>query len=347
MKGRRVEGTDATIVDLLKRSDGFISGEQICRELGISRAAVWKQIERLRGLGYRISSSTRVGYRLDESPNRPSALEVGPLLETESFGREFVFLDETDSTNRAALGLAEEGSPEGTVVVADSQTAGRGRLNRQWFSPPGLNLYFSLVLRPSIPPARVPQIALVAGMAVARCLRAISPDLDAGVKWPNDVLLRGKKLCGILCDMRSEMDMVHHVIAGVGVNVNVTRDDFPDAVAGTATSLRIALGREVSRPELLAGLLLQIERAYRLWLESGLEAFRGEWREQSVLRGCRVSVSALNETISGRVVDLASTGALVVEQEDGQRREIVSGDVHVEAYEQAGPFEEKDPDERP
>ncbi len=327
-----MQGTDRLILDILKKSPSFISGESICRKLGISRTAVWKQIERLRNLGYRISSATKKGYHFDESPNRPIALEVDPLLDTERFGRNFVFFDETDSTNGEALRLAEGGSPEGTVVVADSQTAGRGRLNRQWFSPPGLNLYFSLVLRPSVQPARVPQIALVTGMAVARCLGSLTSDLAVGVKWPNDVLLEGRKLCGILCDMRSEVDLVHHVIVGVGINVNVDRSHFPDEIAETATSLKVALGREVSRARLLAGILLEMERAYTMWLESGLDAFRPIWQQRSVLKGRWVSVSALNERICGRVVDLAPSGALVVEQEDGTRREIASGDVHVESY---------------
>jgi BirA family biotin operon repressor/biotin-[acetyl-CoA-carboxylase] ligase len=216
------------------------------------------------------------------------------------------------------------------VVVADTQSAGRGRFNRQWFSPPGVNLYFSVLLRPPVPPSWIPQISLVSCMAVVRGIQAVVPGLALGIKWPNDILLQGRKLCGILCDMRSETDLVHHVIVGVGVNVNVAPGAFPPAIAESATSLRIVLGREISRPQLLAAILLEMEESYLLWLSAGFDLFRETWRQLSVLKGRTVIVTLHDEPIEGRVVDLSPLGALILQLPDGSLREIFSGDVHVE-----------------
>jgi len=320
------------ILTLLRDAHGFVSGEAICRELGSSRTAVWKQINKLREAGYRIASAPRRGYALEAPPNVPLPVEVTPLLHTRRLGKALHFLPQTESTNQVAAELARGGEPEGAVVVADAQTSGRGRLGRQWFSPPGTNLYVSVLLRPDVNPVRVPQVSLIGALSVVRAVHRLHPGLELGVKWPNDVLLGGRKLAGILCEMAAEIDHVHHLILGVGLNVNVTREQLPAEVADSAVSLRDALGAETSRSRLLAAFLDELEQAYDLWTDAGLAPFLDEWRELSILRGRRVKLAALTEEVEGTAADLSPDGALLLKLPDGSVRPIHSGEAHVLAY---------------
>lgn len=281
----------------------------------------------MREQGYEIDSAPNRGYRLRQSLNLPSELEIKPLLTTRYFGRRLRFLAEVDSTNAFAAELARNDAPEGTVVVADTQTAGRGRLQRQWHSPPGQNLYFSVILRPQVMPNRAPQLALVTGLALCRALRGMFPDLDPRAKWPNDVYLEGRKLAGILCAMVSEMERVHHLIVGIGVNVNVT--DFPAEIADRATSLQLATHNEISRPELLAAILGDLERAYDQWLEAGLDSFLDEWHAASHLTNREARIEVVNEQVRGTVLGINAQGALRLREPNGNVREIIGGDVHV------------------
>jgi len=324
-----VNDTTAKILGLLRSTPGHLSGEEICREVNLSRTAVWKHITQLRELGYSIDAVTNRGYCLGDTPNVPSAAEVQRLLKTGQFGRHFVFLDETDSTNRVATELAQADTPAGTVVVADRQTAGRGRMQRSWFSPPGLNLYFSLILRPQMPPGHVPQLSLVAGIALCRAIRGLFPELSPRTKWPNDVLIGRRKLAGVLCSMVSEMERVRHLVIGIGVNVNSRVTDMPAELADVATSVRMELGHDVSRPVVLARILDELEQAYKTWEEARLEPFLTDWRELSVLGGKHVVVDALDGQVEGDVVGLARSGELVVQLADGTCRQILGGDVHV------------------
>jgi len=224
---RRTAGMTAQpgerIIAWLKQAAGEeISSERLCADLGISRAAVWKHIQGLRGQGYRIEAAPRRGYRLCASPDTPLATEVMPLLTTRMIGRHYVFLESVDSTNRQAALQAESGAPEGTVVVADGQTVGRGRMGRAWVSPAGLNAYLSILLMPRVEPARVSTLPLVAGLAVALAIERIAPGLRPLVKWPNDILINGRKACGILCELEAETDRIRRVVCGIGVNLNQT-----------------------------------------------------------------------------------------------------------------------------
>ena len=311
---------------LRKAMPQYVSGAELCQALGISRAAVWKHIHQLRESGYGIASSPNRGYRLDKVPNIPSKLEVTPLLTTRKFGHELYFFQKTDSTNRLAADMARNGKPEGTVVVADSQTAGRGRLQRQWHSPSGQNLYCSLILRPETPPFKAPQAALIAGMALCRTIRGLLPKHEPQVKWPNDVFLEGRKIAGILCAMVSEMERVEHLVVGIGINVNITR--FPDELASLATSLQIVSGREFLRPLLLAKFLADLENAYSQWLLQGLESFMDEWSEVAYLTGRRVKIDTLPDKAAGKVLGISPDGALLIREDDGHIRSIASGDVY-------------------
>ena len=318
------------VLACLRQADGYLSGEKLCGQLGVSRTAVWKHIKQLREHGYTIDSAPNRGYHLDGAPNAPLPFEVNPLLTTKRVGRTFHYLAETDSTNRVASRLASEGTPEGTVVVADTQSAGRGRMQRVWFSPPGQNLYLSIVLRPQVLPLQVPQISLVIGISLCRTIAWMFPALQPRAKWPNDIFLGGRKLAGILCSMVAEMERVQHIVVGIGINVNVVA--FPAELEATATSLRLAGGEEVSRPELLAMLLGDVEEAYGQWLEQGLSSFLDEWNTYSLLTGRTVMVETLGQEVRGLVTGVSQTGTLILKLPDGTTREIVGGDVHVAKF---------------
>lgn len=317
------------VLDFLRREPGReVSGAQVSRALGLSRNAVWKQVVALRATGYTIEAHPRRGYSLTGVPNAPLPTEVVPLLTTERLGRALHVAASTVSTNRDAAALADAGSREGTVVVAETQTGGRGRMARNWFSPPGLNLYFSVVLRPDIAPDRVTSVPLLAGCAVAQVLEQTS-GLQVGVKWPNDILLDGLKLCGILCEMQAEPDHVHHVVVGIGLNVNLPGDALPSELRGLATSLAMATGRTFSRPALLAAVLNRLETAYMTWCVDGLGPFLPELAKRDVLLGQEVAVEQAGRVMTGRGGGIRADGALTIVAADGSSQTVFSGDAHV------------------
>ncbi|MBU1701273.1 MAG: biotin--[acetyl-CoA-carboxylase] ligase [Candidatus Eisenbacteria bacterium] len=267
-----------------------------------------------------------------EDPATSFAAAVKALLTTDSFGRELIYLPETTSTNQIAAEYAERGHAEGMVIAAGSQTEGRGRFQRVWYSPPDDNLYFSLILRPSKPPSVIPQLSLMAGIAVARAIQSVTPGLPVGTKWPNDVLIGERKVCGILCELRTDADIIRHVILGAGVNVNIEQGGFPPELEKTATSLKIAAGRSVPRPRLLATILAEMEWMYDQWRNLGFDSLLDEWRKVSILGGRRVTVVTMNQRIRGSVDGLAPSGALLLRGDDGGIQEIHSGDVHLEDW---------------
>jgi BirA family transcriptional regulator, biotin operon repressor / biotin---[acetyl-CoA-carboxylase] ligase len=305
----------------LRAADGPVSGAELARRLGCSRTAVWKHVAALRRAGYAITARRAEGYELAGVPDRVGPTELAPHL-TGSW-RRIEWRDELDSTQRLARELARGGADEGTTVIAERQTAGRGRLGRHWHSPPGLNLYCSVVLRPAVAPAAVPCLALIAGLAVVDAVREVA-GLAGALKWPNDVLLDGRKVAGILTEMEAEVERVHFVIAGIGVNVNAA--DFPPDLAGKATSLRLAGGQPVDRAAFAAGLLAALEGRYRRFLAAGFAAMRSEWEACSALTGKEVRVTAPEGEVAGRVLGVDDDGALRLAGPRGELR-VVAGEV--------------------
>ncbi|MDP6630395.1 MAG: biotin--[acetyl-CoA-carboxylase] ligase [Kiritimatiellia bacterium] len=315
------------IVRMLREREQWVSGEEIGADLGISRSAVSKHIGLLRDVGYEIGSSPRRGYIFCAAPNVPTASEVAPLLTTRALGRPLHYVPELSSTNTEAARRAQEGADEGTTIVSESQSAGQGRLRRDWFSPAGANLYFSVVLRPAVLPGRIGQLPLVVAVALLKAFKAFCPDVDAGVKWPNDILVGGRKLCGILCQSESEPDWVRHVIVGVGINVNIGA--FPPELSSIATSLRIETGADASRPALLADVLNAFEQEYDCWREAqDLTPFLPFLEAHSLMQGRDAVVKNVRNEISGRVSGIAPDGGLQLETEHGSVT-AVSGDVTV------------------
>jgi BirA family biotin operon repressor/biotin-[acetyl-CoA-carboxylase] ligase len=309
---------------LAEAGDEFVSGEAISGKLGLSRAAVWKHVNALRAAGYRIEALPARGYRLAEVPDRLTALELRPLLNTHDVGRELHCYEELGSTNDRAKDLAEEGAEHGEIVVAEAQTAGRGRRGREWVSPARKNLYFSVVLRPELPPSRAAELTLVASIAV--CDAARHAGVEAGIKWPNDLLASGKKLAGILTELAAEPDRVHWAVVGVGVNVNAGPEDFPEGLRGEATSLLIERGAPVPRALFAAACFTALEEWLDRHAEEGFGVIRDAWRERSVTLGREVSVKSEGREIVGVAEDIDDHGALLVRGRAGLER-ILAGDV--------------------
>lgn len=259
------------------------------------------------------------------------ATEVTPRLKTRVFGRRIECLVAVDSTNREVGDLARRGAVEGAVVVADAQSAGRGRMGRRWDSPAGANLYFSVLLTPDIEPARVPQLALVAAIAVHEGLAECCPEIKAQIKWPNDILIGGKKTAGILCEANLEADRVYRVVLGVGINVNGT--SVPPALQTVATTLRLAGGREVLRPALLAAVINRLEPRYDRWLQDGsLCGLLDYFDRHSALNGRPVAAEGSSGVVRGTARGITPTGELVVETAGGELLHLQAGEVHLLPY---------------
>lgn len=313
------------ILEILRQTKDWASGETLCREMGVSRTAVWKHIRTLREEGYHIEARSNLGYRLLQAPDIPLPGEIAAGLLTAVIGRQIEYLPELPSTNDTAQKLAREGCPEGTVVVTECQTGGKGRMGRPWFSPRGKGLWFTIVLRPPVNPAETPQVTMVAAVAVAEAVRAHT-GVESGIKWPNDILVQERKLCGILVELNAEMDRVNFMVAGMGLNVNVPRSEFPPEIRDTATSLQAESGRHIPRVPLLRALLKSFEDWYRLWLDEGFAPILSRWRELCVTLDCPVTVHTIRESYTGHAINVDETGALLVKTEDGSIERLLAGE---------------------
>lgn len=306
--------------------DGFVSGERLSEELGVSRTAVWKHISSLRQAGYQINAVPSRGYRLIQTPDvlMPESIQAG--LDCMTVGSKVVCLGETDSTNLQACRLGDEGAPDGLVVIADHQSAGKGRMGRRWESPAEVNLYVSVLLRPSILPFEAPKLTFLSAVAVCRAI-AECCGLEANVKWPNDILLNGKKVAGLLNEMSSETDRVHYVVLGVGVNLNMRNEQFPGELRYPATSLLMESGETVSRLEFTRALLREIDALYQIFLAQGSTPILNQWAALCDLTGKEIRVDCNNLEIIGVMVGLGDDGALLVRTASGKVESVYAGDV--------------------
>jgi len=320
------ESVDGKILELLRAGGGFASGAALSRQLGVSRTAVWKHIKGLRDQGYRIAAVPAQGYRLQASPDLLTPLDLGAGLATRRIGSRLVCLRETESTNAVAFRLAEEGAPEGTVVTADAQSAGKGRLGRVWISPPGVNLYCSVVLRPPISPVAACQLTFLSVVAVARAIESCTA-LAPQIKWPNDILVSGKKVAGLLNEMNAETEKVNFVVLGIGVNLNMRLSQLGEGVRHPATSLLEEGGVEVDRVAFAQALLRELDQLYDRFLAEGEGPVRAEWLERSAIRGRQVRVSCGTREFTGEVQGVDSFGALLVQVPGGGLETVLSGDV--------------------
>ncbi|WP_100407238.1 biotin--[acetyl-CoA-carboxylase] ligase [Bacillus solitudinis] len=313
---------------LLQHKDGFVSGEKISLELGCSRTAVWKHIEELRKDGYEVDSAPRKGYRIIKKANGIQSHEVNIHLETERIGRSISYYDAIDSTQIIAHKLAQEGMEEGHIVIANEQTSGRGRLGRSWYSKGGTSISMSLILRPKLSPQQTPQLTLLSAVAVIRGVKKIT-GIDCEIKWPNDVLINGKKIVGILTEMQSDPDYVHSVIIGIGLNVNQQTTDFEPDIQRLATSLSIETGQQIERSRLIAAILGEFEWLYDEYLENGFSMIRGLWEAHAVSVGTYIYARTPKQVIYGYAQGITDEGVLLVQDEQGTIHHIYSADIEI------------------
>ncbi len=335
----------ARVLELLRGAPGRrLSGEELSRKLEVSRAQVWKHVEALRALGYRIEGTPGGGYRLVAAPDRLYPEEIRLGLRTRWLGRRIYHHECLDSTNSRALELARAGEPHGTVVLAEAQTAGRGRLGRSFFSPPHTSLYASIILRPAIPLPEAPGLVLASAVAVAEAVAAeAGAALPVQIKWPNDVLLAGRKTSGILMELGAEGARIDHVVMGIGVNLNLRRSELPDEFRERATSLAEELGRPIDRVAFARRLFGTLEEALDAHAAAGFEALRGRFAARCALTGRAVRVDgAPGEEIRGVALGLDRDGALLVAPPGQPPRRVLAGDVTL-VREFATPSAEEEP----
>jgi BirA family transcriptional regulator, biotin operon repressor / biotin---[acetyl-CoA-carboxylase] ligase len=320
------------ILELLReKKPSYISGEEMAAFLAVSRTSVWKSIQALQSDGYVIEGSPRLGYRLLIIPDHLYPAEITGNLHTKriAVNREMIHhYHQVESTNTTLKNLADKDAPEGTIVVAEEQIGGRGRQGRFWLSPPEKGIWLSLLLRPPLPPQDTPVFTLLAAAAVAKSLKIILPELAVGIKWPNDLLINRRKVCGILTELKAEAEFLHYLVIGIGINVNFREKDFTPELRKIATSLYLENGRKnVSRQRLTSVLLNELDKSYTELLSDGPRSIIGQWKKDNITLGKRVVVKNVREAFEGKAVDLNEDGSLIVEGKNGIRKHFHAGEV--------------------
>lgn len=317
------------LLKLFSEHEGeFLSGQMISDKLGCSRTAVWKHIEELRKDGFELEAVQRKGYRILKKPDKISGNEIQLGLQTKFFGREVHYEESVTSTQKVAHKLAYEDVPEGAIVVAEEQVTGRGRLGRAWFAPKYTGIWVSIILKPTIPPQQAPQLTLLAAVGVVRGIKAAT-GIQCEIKWPNDILINGKKLVGILTELQAEADRINAVIIGIGINVNQQIEHFPEDLREKATSLAIEVGKKLNRSTILQAILKEMEDLYIDYLENGFQVVKLLWESYAVSIGKQIKARTINETISGKALGITDDGVLLLEDEKGSIHHIYSADIEI------------------
>lgn len=314
------------VLGYLKEQDDFRSGEEISKKLGVTRAAIWKAIKKLQADGYEITSSTKKGYKLIESPNLVTPHEISEVLKTKVLGKKIYYFEEIGSTNNEAKALSRERAEEGTLFIAEKQLGGKGRLGRTWESPSKTGIWMSLVLCPDIMPQYASQITLVAGLGMCEAIKEIT-GLDAKIKWPNDIVVNGKKICGILTEMSAQVEAIDYIVVGIGVNVNML--NFPKTLP-YASSLALEGDKAYSRREIVARFLEIFEKDYEAYKQKpNLEAIIERYEEACITLHQQIKIVSRNEEIIAQGKGITKDGALVIKMADGTEKQISSGEVSV------------------
>ncbi|MDN5708060.1 MAG: biotin--[acetyl-CoA-carboxylase] ligase [Planococcus sp. (in: firmicutes)] len=313
---------------LLEAGTEPVSGQQLADEFGVSRTAIWKHMKELEEMGYEIESVRKKGYRIQSSPDSLEAFLVQSGLKTEKIGKRIEYMEQCASTQIVAHQLAQEGAPDGTVVIAELQTEGRGRLMRKWDSAKGQGIWMSVILRPDVPPHKAPQFTLVAAVAIVRAIQTVT-GLEASIKWPNDILFGTKKATGILTELQSDADGIQALIIGIGVNVNQEREDFDADVQDIATSLRLESGQPVNRRELVQEILHFLEVYTELYIEKGFAPLKILWEGHSATIGKAVRARMSRETLEGVAEGITEDGVLQLRTADGKLHGIYSADIEL------------------
>lgn len=315
------------ILRLLRSADGYISGQELCNRFGVSRTAVWKAINQLKEAGYEIEAQQNKGYRLMAAPDLMTEAEIKSLMHTEWVAKEVLYFDTIDSTNTKAQELAEKGYPSGTLVVADKQESGKGRRGRSWVSPSGTGIFMTLMIKPDINPNNASMLTLVAALAVAKAITSVTGE-EAMIKWPNDIVVNGKKVCGILTEMNAQFDYINNIVVGVGINVH--NESFPEEISQMASSLMIeAGGKRFHRAQIIAETMSYFEQYYDTFLKTqDLSALVREYDELLVNRNKSVRVLDPKEPFDGKAMGITPKGELIVDTWES-RKLVSSGEVSV------------------
>ena len=314
------------VLKFLKEQKEYISGEEISQKLGVSRTAVWKNIKKLQAEGYVIESSTKKGYKLVDIPNVITKEEVMEGLNIGIFSKNVRYFEEVDSTNLMAKRLAREGAPEGTVVVADKQNTGRGRLGRNWTSPSGVGIWMSLILKPALMPQKASQITLTAGLSMCEAIKKVT-GLPAKIKWPNDIVINGKKVCGILTEMSAEMDRINYIVVGIGVNVN--NKTFPENLP-YASSLALEGKREYTRKEIIQQFLIQFEKDYATYIsDQSLKHLIQRYSQNCITLNNKVKIIEQDRERVAFAKGITEDGALKLINENNEEEIVFAGEVSV------------------
>lgn len=314
------------ILTMLRQTDGYVSGQELCRQFGVSRTAVWKTINQLKEAGYEIEAVQNKGYHLVSAPDTMNAAELQSIRRTAWAGQEIFYFDTIDSTNIKAKELAEQGYPGGTLVVADRQTAGRGRRGRSWESAAGTGIFMTLLLKPEINPNNASMLTLVSALAVAKAISDVTGE-KAQIKWPNDIVVHDKKICGILTEMSAQFDYINHIVIGIGINVH--NEEFPEELCDKAGSLYLEYGRHFHRADIIEKILEYFEEYYDIFLQT--EDLSGLMKEyNSMLVNLQKSVKVLDPKapFEGKALGITKKGELIVDTWES-RRLVSSGEVSV------------------
>lgn len=307
---------------------GYLSGQYLAELIGCSRTAVWKHIEELRKEGFELEAVRRKGYRILKTPEKITADEIRLGLTTNFIGRQIHYQESVESTQRIAHKLASEEAPEGTVVIAEEQTSGRGRMNRQWHSPKYTGVWMSLIIRPNIPLIKAPQLTLLSAVAIVQAVEEIT-GLYPQIKWPNDILVNGKKVTGILTELQAEADQIHSIIIGIGINVNQKKDDFPEELRDKASSLLIESGKLISRSTLIRNVFKHFEKLYKLYLDQGFLPIKLLWEGCAISIGKKIKARTLSAVLVGKALGITDEGVLMLEDGDGTIHHIYSADIEL------------------
>lgn len=315
------------VLRMLKETDGYLSGQEICERFHVSRTAVWKVIKQLEAEGYSIEAVRNKGYRLGTAGDIVSQSELLSSMSTEWAGRNLLYFDETDSTNTEAKKAAEAGAPHGTLAVADYQSMGKGRRGRSWDAPHGVGIWMSIMCRPRLHPSCASMLTLVAALAVAEGIEKTC-GLKAQIKWPNDIVVNGKKVCGILTEMSTELECINYVVTGIGINANT--EEFPEEIREVATSLLLETGTRVRRSEIINAVMQSYEKYYAAFMaHQNMSGLLEEYNGSLANRDRQVRVLAPENEYTGTALGIDEMGELLVRTEDGQVQKVISGEVSV------------------
>lgn len=304
----------------------YLSGQYLAETAGCSRTAIWKHIEELRKEGFVFEAVKKKGYKIVQAPENITADKISFGLKTEFMGRSIHYEEKVDSTQKIAHRLATDGAVEGTVVVAEEQTLGRGRLDRRWHSPKYTGIWMSIILKPNLPMHKAPQLTLVTAVAVVQAIEDIT-GLQPQIKWPNDILINGKKVTGILTELQADADRINAIIIGIGINVNQKLEDFPDELLEIATSLSVESGQVISRAGLMQAVFARLEKLYLTYLKDGFYPIKLLWESYALSIGKNIIARTVTGDIAGKALGITDDGVLKIKLEAGEIRHVYSADI--------------------